>query len=173
MHLRRREAILEGMSIFVHATEARPPKTAHARTISFFYAAIIVAMTVAQLFSFEKFFPLFEELGMPGGGLVSVLLVSCGVFALPFLLGMRLSPAARVVSMVLGWMLPLLWLYATVWLAREYAIVENVGFLGATVPVVGGWWSGMVPVALGLLAAWAAWGNWPFARRQSIHKTAK
>ena len=153
------------MSIVVHTTPAPTPKTNDVRRIATFYAIILVIMAVSQLFTFDEFLKLVTSFNFPGGVryayFITALLVVSEVFALPFLLRMALSPAFRWLSMVLGWLVALIWAKLTIWLVIQDSVVNNVGFLGTAVNLMPGWWAIFISVALGILAAWASWGMWP------------
>jgi hypothetical protein len=161
-------AYTTGMSFFVDSTPAVKPKTENVRTMSVALAAIFMIMAVAQLYSYEDFPATLAAMWLPGGEsfamVLAALLVIYEVFALPFLLGMRLSPAMRVISMVFGWLTVAWWLYITLWQNLSGHIIGNSGLLGATVPLPVGWWGVLFIVALGVLSAWASWGMWPISR---------
>ena len=161
------ERILKAMSIFVEATNPPKAKTKQAKQISLLYALILVVMAVSQLFTFEDFITLVANFNLPLPDalafVVAPLLIVCEVFALPFLLRMRLSPAFRGVSMVAGWIVPLKWFFITVWVVSTNQSVETVGFLGTIGNLVPGWWAVLLSTALGILAAWSSWGLWPFS----------
>ena len=144
------------------------PRTADSQKIAYFYAFILVVFALAQLFTFDEFSKLLENFGLPGGApiahLVSGIIVSGEVLALPFLLGMSLSPLMRVFSMGLGWLVPLIWFKLSLWLVLTANTVNNVGFLGTKINLVPGWWAVFFCIALGILAAWASWGLWPLKR---------
>ena len=130
-------------------------------------------MVVGQLFSFEKFIPLIESFGLPGGhgtatAIAGIIVVS-EVFALPFLLRMWVSPLLRSMSMVLGWVAPFAWIVLAVWLNVTASAAGNVGIFGTKVVLPVGWWIVCYAVALAILSAWASWGMWPVARTQG-HK---
>jgi hypothetical protein len=163
------------MSIFVAPTPAPKPKTKDVHKIALFYAAILVVMGVAQLFTFDTFLALVASFGYSGGEpmayLLAALLVSLEVFALPFLLRMALSPAFRWVSMVAGWLVAVIWFVTSTWLVLTSAAVESIGFLGTTVPIMPGWWAIFMSLSFGILAAWASWGMWPGKKRQrALHQ---
>lgn len=150
-----------------------PPRTKDAKTVSLFYAGVLIVFTAAQLFSLEKFIPLIETFGLPGehtGRIMAVLLVTCGVLALPFLLRMKLSVGMRWCSMLLGWIVPIIWLVLSVWVNSTAAAVESAGFLGASVTLEPGWWTVFVSIALAILAAWSAWGLWPGVRSVPLER---
>lgn len=153
------------MSVLVKATAAKAPKTKDSQRIAIFYAIILVAMAVAQLYSFDEFLKHFVDFGFPGGDraayFLAAFLVTVEVFAIPFLLRMSLSPAFRWVSMICGWLVALLWLKITIWLAIHDGIASNVGFPGTVASITPGWWAVFMSIALGILAAWASWGLWP------------
>jgi hypothetical protein len=153
------------MRILDKATPAPKPKSRNVQVIAYIYAAILVVMALCQLFNFDDFVALLNSFWMPGGRAVANLaggvMVVCEVFALPFLLGMRLSKLMRIISMVLGWLVPIGWLKLTLWLCLTVNAVSNVGFLGTVVELAPGWWAVFVSIALGTLAAWASWGMWP------------
>lgn len=154
----------------VIATWPKLPRTKDAGTIALFYAAVLVVLVTAQLFSFEKFIPLIETFALPGmhtGRFIAVALVVCGVFALPFLLGMKLSEGMRWFSMVAGWIVPAVWLVLSLWFNITQPAVPNAGFLGTSIELEPGWWTVFVAIGLGILAAWSSWGRWP-GRRQPL-----
>lgn len=149
------------------------PRTKDARTVSLFYAGVLLVFTVAQLFSLEKFIPLMETFGLPGehtGRMVALTLVICGVLALPFLLRMKVSTGMRWLSMIFGWVVPVIWLAVSLRVNITAAATTNAGFLGASVTLEPGWWTVFVSVALIILAAWSAWGLWPAAQSVPLER---
>lgn len=154
------------MKILGKTTSAKKPKTSESQKIAYMYATILVIFALAQLYTFESFLILLESFWLPGGKTISYLLggviVVCEVMALPFLLRLKLSPLMRITSMVLGWLVPIIWFGLTVWLLVTINSVSNIGFLGTTVKLLPGWWAIFVCIAIGILAAWASWGLWPF-----------
>jgi hypothetical protein len=158
------------MSIFVTPTAAPAPKTNNIRIISIILAALFAVMAVAQLFTYETFANVLGDLWLPGGTtsshIMAALIVIYEVFALPFLLSMRLSLAMRIVSMVSGWLVVAVWLFLSVW---ENAMAETVGnswLLGDTVHLPVGWWSVLWGIAVGILVGWTSWGMWPLKGRK-------
>ena len=152
------------MNLFVKPTAAPVPKTPNTVWISMALAACFIILAVAQLYKYEEFPDVLAGLGLPGGvvwaPLYAALIVICEVLAVPFLLRMRLSPAMRIVSMVSGWLVIGLWLIIAI-TGNLSGYAGNSGVLGATLPVVLGWWTVFVFAALGVLAGWSAWGMWP------------
>lgn len=158
------------MSFFVESTPAPHPKTKNIRPVSLLLAGILVAMIVAQLFTFEDFSDVIAKMGLPGGeafaGIRAALIVTLEVAALPFLLSMRLSPAARLVSMGAGWGVIVAWLFASVWINVTHPSIANSGLLGATVSVAPGRWVTLLLLGFAVLAAWIAWGMWPLGQKR-------
>lgn len=157
-------AYTKNMSFFVQPTAPSTPKTDSVQKVSLFLAAIIIVMAVAQLFSFEDFPSILAALSLPGGEVLakvwSAIIVTLEVAALPFLLSMVLSPAARFLSMIAGWLSIGGWISVSFLAALTEGQI-NIGLLGASVPLVGGWWTFFLSLGLGILMAWASWGMWP------------
>lgn len=159
--------------VFAKLTEAPKPRTQDSRTVALFFAFVLAAMATLQLFSFEKFIPLIESYWLPGGQgtalLVAGLLVVFEVFALPFLLQMKLSKLMRIVSMVCGWLAVSLWFKLALWSNLTTTALTNNGFFGTSVEIPVGWWAVSFMAALGVLAIWSAWGLWPGKRDDKRH----
>ena len=140
------------------------PRTIEAKRAALISAGVITIMAVAQLFSFDKFIPLLDSFDFPGGlsgQTVAVALAVSGVWALPFLLQMKLSMAMRWVCMVAGWIVAAAWVVLTLRVNIGSSAIENVGLLGASVTLIPGWWAVCVALALSVLITWASWGQWP------------
>jgi hypothetical protein len=153
------------MSVFAQAAFPGEPKTKDSVKVSFFYAVILVAFAVTQLFTFEEFLEYVPTLNLPISDTASYalapILIVAEIFALPFLLRMRISFAFRYFSMFLGWVAAGLWILITFWLASSGSQADTVGFLGTLVSIMPGWWAVFISLALGILAAWSSWGLWP------------
>ncbi|MGY4893491.1 MAG: hypothetical protein ACO1N2_02220 [Candidatus Saccharimonadota bacterium] len=149
------------MSIFVQATPAPAAKSHETKQIATLYAGLLTILAVTQLFTFDEFIELFPQLGLPVA--LAPIIVACEVFALPFLLRMRLSPAFRALSMGLGWLVALGWLFVSI-VAVQQGTTETVGYLGTLVNFIPGWSAVLIAASFGILAAWSSWGLWPFRR---------
>lgn len=162
--------ILEGMSILVKATPAPAPRTKESRQIALLYAGLLTVFVVAQLFTFDEFIELIPTFQLPLGEVlpyaIAPLLVAAEIFALPFLLGMAVSPAFRWLSMGCGWVAAGLWAFISIWVVSVHPNVETVGFLGTLVSPAPGWWAVCISIALCLLAVWTSWGLWPGRRKK-------
>lgn len=126
-------------------------------------------MVTAQLFSFERFPAVIEDMWLPGVSdnatrVLAAVIVAMEVLALPFLLRLHLSPAMRVLSMVLGWLVVAGWVVVLVWQNVSINVLANNGLLGDTIALPVGWWSVCLLLGLGVAAAWASWGMWPLSR---------
>jgi len=150
------------MSMFVQAQPAPKPKTEAAKQVSLFYAAFLTIMLVAQLFTFDTFIELIVSFSLPiSTALIAALpaiIVATELFALPFLLRMRISAAFRWVSMACGWLVALLWTAVTFYLAVSATQVETVGFFGTVIELIPGWWAVFVSLLFASMAAWSSWG---------------
>lgn len=159
------------MSFFVKPTDAPKPMSKNTRVVGIAAVGVLVVMAVTQLFSFEDFPNVLASLWLPGGDAMArtlaALIVSMEVLAVPFLLSMRLSPAMRVLSMIMGWLVAATWLKLTLWENLTTNTISNAGLLGATIRLPAGWWSVCFALAFGVLIAWTSWGMWPFPRRRA------
>jgi hypothetical protein len=157
------------MSFFVQPTAAPRPRTKNIRSVSLFFAGLLILMVVAQLFTFEDFPEVITHMQFPGGELFSpvraAFIAVLEIAALPFLLSMHLSPLARAVSMFAGWAVAAAWLVASLWMNIVLENTINSGFLGATLSITSGWWTVFFSLALVVLAVWTSWGMWPFKRK--------
>ena len=163
----------EAMKLFVTAKPAARPRTDTAAKAALIYAFILVVMAVCQLFTFEDFTTLIESYALPFApwfiAALPAFIVAMEVFALPFLLRMTLSDAFRWLSLLCGWIVPLLWVIVSGWSARTLSgdIFSTIGFLGSLGSIPVGWWAVGFSLSMALLAAWASWGMWPLASRKS------
>jgi hypothetical protein len=153
------------MKLFVTATPAPEARTPSTRAISFIYAAIIVVMLVAQLFSFEEFIQHLITLDLPGGRptahFVAAFTVAMELFALPFLLRMKTSPAFRYVSLAAGWIVAFIWIYISSWILLTVPEASTIGFLGTVVDTTPGGWGVLLSILFGIMAVWTTWGMGP------------
>lgn len=159
------------MDHFPKPTKAPAPKTKDSAMVAKVYAGVLVVLVLLQLFNFPDFVNIFYNFNLPGGQVFSVALAGivamAEVFALPFLLGMRLSYAFRAFSMFLGWLVPAIWFFVQASLLASANHIANSGILGAKVTVPPSLGLLFLIVALGLIAVWASWGLWPFRGAKS------
>lgn len=157
----------------ISAVEALKPRSDTAKIAAWAYAAVLVVMAIGQLYAFEKFIPLVAEYGLPGGDttatLVAALVVVTEVFALPFLLRMRVSPLMRWVSLACSVAVASIWVKLSLWAYCTMVVIANSGMLGTKVTVPMGIVSLGLSVGLLVLALYCVWGLWPVKARK--HKS--
>jgi glucan phosphoethanolaminetransferase (alkaline phosphatase superfamily) len=145
------------------------PKTNDSKHIAWFYAAIITVLTALQLFTIDTNIESLKGLGLTDAArrLWLVAGVVLGVFALPFLLRMKLSVGLRWCSMWAGWAIPILGGIYTVWLNLTGVSTLTFSVAGNEFGLFVGWWMIFLNIGMGLLAAWASWGLWPARSRRA------
>ena len=145
---------------FAKAVVAPEPRNDLVKKGAWVYAALLVLLAIGQLYAFEKFIPLIQAYGLPGGqGATTVfaaVIVVAEVFALPFLLRMPLSPLMRLMSAFFGVLVPAIWLVLSL-IALINGGIENGGILGAKV-TVGATTQAIIALVLTALAGWSLWG---------------
>lgn len=119
------------------ATAQSPKNKVGGQVMIFVYAlaAVITLMVVSQLMTIEKLLPIMDNYQLPGGSstvkvLVFAMAIS-GVFALPFLLRMRLSPLFRIVSVTLLNVHSLIWLVLGIWVTLNNPPLSGTGIFGS------------------------------------------
>lgn len=159
------------MTILAKTTLAPKPRTDATKQISLLYAGILVVFLVTQLFTFDTFIDLIPSFNLPIGEVltyaIAPVIVAAELFALPFLLRMKLSVAFRWFSMMLGWLVAALWVFISLWVVTTQPTAETIGFLGTLVSLVPGWWAVLISASLGILATWSSWGLWPGTRAKT------
>lgn len=98
----------------------KPPKLvrAYGPSLGYIVAGISALFAVLHLIRIDTLVPLLQEI-VPGSAgwasFVVIAVIMAEVFALPFALRMKLSPAAHIVSGFQVILAPLLWLLLTIW----------------------------------------------------------
>lgn len=161
------------MKIFARVSEPIKPRARGVRAVAILYATILVILIVVQLFNFESYRTLLAELlGQPGGNSTSEILsgpiVTVELFALPFLLNMRVSKLMRIVSMALGWVVPVIALGLSLWLLFFPRQGMYESGIGQFMLISSGIISVLVSLGLGVLAVLASWGMWPLEHRKGL-----
>lgn len=158
------------MKIFSKASLPEPPKSPDSKKAAYLFAVILVIFALGQLFTFNEFLDLICGYELFGGAivgrLIGGLLIVAEVFALPFLLGMRLNQTFRIASMAMSWIVPVIWLKLSIWLNIVENNVSNVGLIGTKVQLSPGLWVIPLSLALCFLSAWASWGLWPIKTKK-------
>ena len=154
-----------GMKLFADVSVPVKLKTTNIKSISLLYTGVLTVFAVTQLFTFEDFMKIVSSYDLFNDELIdrlkAVFIVVAEVFALPFLLRMKVSWLMRIVSMISGWLAVIFWLGVSLWLAVGDNSATNIGFLGSVVELAPGWWAVFLSIGLGILSFWASWGMWP------------
>lgn len=103
--------------------------------LSYGLVVVIVSMVVSQLMTIEKFLPIIQSYQLPGGlstaKITVFLLATSGIFALPFLMRMGLSPLFRICSALCLNLYAIIWLKLALWLALFSVTVPATGVFGS------------------------------------------
>ncbi|MGK2896494.1 MAG: hypothetical protein ACSLEY_02755 [Candidatus Saccharimonadales bacterium] len=124
-------------------------ETKTTRNIGLIIAISLLIVTLAQLFGFEDFYVTLAQfwgITLNSGATLAALIVVAEVFALPFLLGMKLSTAMRFLSAFLLLGVAVYWGVSALKSTYELDGVDT-GLLGAEISVFGGIWL-LLPVTL-------------------------
>ena len=152
----------------VVAVLAPEPRSVIARNLAWVYAAILVVMALGQLYAFEKFIPLITAYGLPGGEtmatVIASLIVFAEIFALPFLLRMRVSPLMRWFSLACSVIVPATWIKLSLFALITNKSLESGALLGAKIEVAVATQL-VIALALLALALYVAYGLWPKYKR--------
>lgn len=156
------------MSIFPNAVSAPKPKAKQAVSIGLVQSGIIVVIVLAQLFSFEDYLNIFASMYLanePNSYLIASSIVAAEVFSLPFLLRLKLSPAMRVFSMLLLWVVSATWLVLSIYLPINQPGLSSTGLLGGLVNITSSQLVifGIIFTSLTIINSW---GMWPFAKHR-------
>ena len=118
------------------ATAQYPKGKINIATTMFCYVlvGVIIVMVLSQLMTIEKLLPIIENYQLPGGSptakITIFLLAVSGIFALPFLLRMSLSPLFRICSTILLNVYALIWVKLGVWVMISNPPLVGTGLLG-------------------------------------------
>lgn len=129
------------------ATATLPPKlkNKNAQWFAWLLAGIFLLLSLVQLVRFEKFITLIEDYlpdgGVAAGQVIAALLVVFEVFALPFLLRMKLSPLMRIFSMVCGWLASLLLLGLVILMSSSQLTISDSGTFGLIANIASSEWA--------------------------------
>lgn len=112
------------------------PNTINSRTILYISYGLglwVAALAAAQMVSFEEFVEAFRRYELGGEAFtvaVAVSIIALEVFAVPFLLRLSLSRAARFVSAWFALLIPYAWTALTVHAFLINATAKNAGYFG-------------------------------------------
>ena len=119
-----------------------PPKLvkSYGPLLGYLASAVFVLMVLVHLFRIDTLVPIIDKV-LPGGngsaGTFVVAVVLAEVFAIPFLLRVKLSPLAHFVSGFLAVLAPLMWTLLAIW---TYGLNLSTGQFGEFLSVNSTWW---------------------------------
>ena len=131
-----KSAILGTIMIVLPKAVAPPkPVKTYAATCGRGLAGVVIVLALIHLVRIDQLVQIFDDI-LPGGSLFAGLaaggVVLSEVFSVPFLLRMRLSPAAHIVSGALVVLAPLWWMLVLIW---TFGLVKTTGLLSGFVDV--------------------------------------
>ena len=155
---------------FAKATRPKVPNKLSVWTAALYLALFFVVAAVSQLFAFEDFGGIISSYGIPlddaFNDVAAAVIVTLEVFAIPFLLMMRLSSLMRVVSMVSGWLVLIFWLAVGIWQSTVSFYIPNAGLFGSEINLPQGWWLVFYVTALVTISIYVSCSLWPVERRR-------
>jgi hypothetical protein len=154
---------------FVKALSPKRPTQLSVVAASLYVAGFFVITATLQLFAFESYpdvirsygLPIADELALP----FAALIVCLEIFAVPYLLWMKLSPLMRWVSMMSGWLALAYWMGVGIWQGVADFYIPNAGLFGAKVLMPQGRWLVSYCAVLLILMIYVVWST----RRRPAH----
>jgi hypothetical protein len=106
-----------------------------AQVLRYLLVITIILMVVSQLMTIEKLLPIIQNYQLPGGSPVTksiiFILTTSGIFGLPFLLRMNLSPLFRFVSALLLNLYAIIWVKLGIWIMISDPPLIGTGLFGS------------------------------------------
>lgn len=162
----------------IRAQRYAKPVTTAELAASTYLAFFFMVAVLTQLFAFEAYpsviqsygLPIADELALP----LAALLVCLEVFAIPYLLWMRVSRLMHRLSFVCGWAVLCYWLGVGVWQSLVDFHIVNAGLFGAKLLLPQGWWLVSYCLILIVLMTYVSWGAriLRFTRQKSLAKAS-
>lgn len=120
----------------------KPPKLVkpYGPLLGYIAASILGAFAIVHLFRIDTLVDIVDQLlsgGATAAGWFVVVVVLAEVFALPFLLRMKLSPAAHIVSGFNTILAPLMWTLFAIW---SYGSTLSIGQFGELIELSSTWY---------------------------------
>ena len=119
-----------------------PPKIvkSYGPKLGYVAAGLLVVLAIIHLFRIDTFIPIINTI-FPGRsslpGMFVFVVIMAEVFAIPFLLRMKLSPLAHITSGFLAILAPLMWSLLSIW---AFGLSYSTGELGEFVALKSTWW---------------------------------
>ncbi len=160
----------------VIAEKAPKPYSKLAAKFGIAAAVIMTIMALLQLVRFDRFLPELDA-QLPGGYgfamFVAIVVVFAEIFAIPFLLQMKLSKGARFCSGLLALVPAWIWLLVTIWsMGNGYVAVEFSTYF----PFDTGWWTlafNFVWLVFSFFVVWQLGLDKIFPKKSKSAKTKK
>lgn len=116
----------------IFPVSVNPPKLVkpYGPQLGYVAAAVMVIFAVLHLFRIDTFLPVLDKVlprGIGTAAWFAIGVILTEVFSIPFLLRMKLSPLAHIVSGFLAVIPPLLWTLLTIW---TIGLKDSTGQLG-------------------------------------------
>lgn len=160
------------MIYFVKSEQPSKPKNKYTEITAYIQAAILVVLSLIQLFFLQDFLDIFTnmELGTQSQAyLLGAFIIWAEVFSIPFLLRMKLSRAFRAFCMLLLWVITIFWLYLALRLPFDG---RDSGLLGGFIKVSSGLPLAVFAIIFGSLSMNNIWGLRPLDRKLTKRKRA-
>lgn len=132
------------------------PRTISMKTAisSWVLAGLFIILACTQLITYEKFVPIIQNYQVFDGvfgKIIAAFLVTSEVFALPFILRMRLSPLFRLFSLYCAYAASGVWIGLGVWAITVNPPTIGSGVIGSLGPDLPVWSSFFIGVILLIL----------------------
>lgn len=155
----------------VRATQPPKPNNNNVVKLGIGLAGVLALMAISQLFKFDEFDIIISSneplAAIISSSIIVALVASAEIFALPFLLRMRISPALRVFSMFLGWLVALFWLYRAVLIPVVTGDVIEVGMFGGILSDMPQLIYSIVATLIAVVVLVVTIGMWPIAKHRA------
>jgi len=135
----------------------KPPKNrkTYAMPVAWTLASIFLIFVLVHLIRIDKLIPVVAEtLGTTGATWFVSLIVIMEVFALPFLLRLRLSPLFRIMSGLFVVLVPLIWTCFTIWAINNG---HSTGQFSSYVSTPSSWWLIILDLLWLVISYWTLW----------------
>ena len=139
----------------IKATDPPKLKKPYAHKALWTLAGVMLVMALLHLIRIDKLIPIIgETLSETGSTWFVALIVIAEVFALPYLLRMKLSPGFRIVSGLLVVIVPLVWTCFTIW---SLGSGHSTGQFSSYISTTASWWLIILNTAWLAASYWALW----------------
>lgn len=134
MHFSR---IMKNMIWKMKATDPPKPRTSYASRVALGLGGVMVLMVLLHLVRIDKLIPVLGEILGAGAVWFVALIVIVEVLAVPYLIGMKLSPLFRVMSGLFAVLAPLAWSCLVIW---AHGNGHSTGEFSSYLHAPSSWW---------------------------------